>query len=330
MNSVICFGEMLLRFSPLPNEESFVQNQMPVFVGGAELNVAQALANWQVAVGYCSAAPDNFLTENILSFLDTKKIDTSSIHKGGNRLGIYYLQQGTDVKNDGVVFDRVNSSFASLTIGDINWQNVLKNKGWFHFSAIAASLSQSTADVCLEAIAVAKKMGLKVSIDLNFRSKLWKYGKQPQEIMRSLLPYCDVVMGNIWSVEALLGSPSPIATSENKTEKELEAAALHSFAILKKLYPNIQQIAYTFRLPNTYFAFLYDSDNTYKSKTHFLQNVVDKVGSGDCFMAGLIFGNINSLTSQQIIDFSASAAVGKLFEKGDSTQQTIAQIQARY
>jgi 2-dehydro-3-deoxygluconokinase len=330
MSSVICFGEILLRFSPFPNDESFALQQMPVFIGGAELNVAQALAKWNIAVDYCTAMPDNFLTQSILGFIAKKGIGTNAVYKGGERMGVYYLQQGTDVKNDTVVFDRANSSFATLQPGQINWTTILKDKKWFHCSAIAASLSQSAAEVCLEAIKAARQLGITVSLDLNYRSKLWKYGKQPTEIMPALIKHCDVVMGNIWSVENLLGLPSPVNSSEGKTNEELVAAAQQSMAALQTSYPNIHTIAYTFRLAENYFAILSNDNKTYKSSIHQLQNVIDKVGSGDCFMAGLIHGFSNEESPQHIINFAASAAVGKLYEKGDNTQQSVAQIKSRY
>jgi 2-dehydro-3-deoxygluconokinase len=330
MKEIICFGEILLRFSPLPADESFTQQQMPVFIGGAELNVAQALAQWSMPVDYCTAMPDNFLTKSVLRFIEKKGIGTTAVHKGGERMGVYYLQQGTDVKNDTVVFDRANSSFATLQTGQINWSAVLKDKKWFHFSAIAASLSLSAADVCLEAVKAAKQLGVTVSLDLNYRSKLWKYGKQPKEIMQELIQYCDVVMGNIWSVENLLGLASPIQSSDGKTDDELLQAAEESIATIKKVFPNVTTVAYTFRLQQNYFAVLQANGTLFKSRKHVLQNVVDRVGSGDCFMAGLIHSIVNEETPQNTINFAASAAVGKLYEKGDSTTQTVTAIKLRY
>src|SRR5690606_20683682 len=136
-----------------------------------------------------------------------KNIDTSAIHYSGSRVGLYYLQQGTDVKNSGVIFDRAGSSFAQLKKGMINWDEVFEGITWFHFSAIAAALSQSAAEVCEEALQAASSKGITISVDLNYRNKLWQYGKQPIEVMPGLVKYCNLVMGNLWAANVMLGIP---------------------------------------------------------------------------------------------------------------------------
>jgi 2-dehydro-3-deoxygluconokinase len=329
MNQILCFGELLLRFSPLPDNKSFEEQQMPVFVGGAELNVAQALAQWGMPVAYCTALPDNFLTASILQFISRSGINTAPVQRCGDRMGIHYLAQGKDVKHEGVVFDRAGSAFAALQPGQVDWKTIMKNKSWFHFSAIAASLSESAAAVCLEAVKAAREAGLAVSVDLNYRSKLWKYGKQPVEVMPELVKHCDLVMGNLWAVEQSLGIPSPIDTSEGRTEMELVAAAQASMSSLQQQYPATHMVAYTFRLDENYFAVLSIDEDTCQSRSYPAKDAVDRVGSGDCFMAGLIYSIIHRESPQNIIDFAASAAVGKLYERGDSTQQAVAQVMAR-
>lgn len=329
MKKIFCFGEILLRYSPVGESESFHQNLMPVYVGGAELNVANALALWNLPVKFCSAMPDNFLTESIKKYLEQKNIDTSAIVHSGERLGIYYLEQGKDMKNAGVVFDRVGSSFAALTPGVINWQTILKEVSWFHFSAIAASLTKDAAAVCLEALKAANDLGITISVDLNYREKLWKYGKKPVEIMPELVKYCDVMMGNIWAVESLLGLASPIKDSMDKSENELIEAAAKSMKAIHLTYPKLQTIAFTYRLDDKYFAVIDTETETKISKTFEVFNVVDKIGSGDCFMAGLIYGLHNRYSLQQVVDFAAAAAVGKLYEKGDITKQSIEEINKR-
>lgn len=326
MNKILCFGEILLRYSPLPDEESFVQQTIPVYVGGAELNVAMALANWHLPVAYCTAMPDNFLSQSIKKYIRQKNIDISDIHSSGNRIGVYYLAQGNDVKNEAVVFDRVNSSFAAIKPGMINWQEMLKEVRWFHFSAIAASLTLNATAVYKEALETADAMGITISVDLNYRANLWKYGKKPLEVMPELVKYCDVIMGNLWAVESLLDIASPIKNSSGKTNEELKMAAVESMLQIHRQYPKVSTMAYTFRLENNYWAMVQQGNEQCISKHHEIQNVVDKVGSGDCFMAGLIYGLYHQHSLQQIADYAAAAAVGKLYEKGDSTSQTIEQI----
>jgi 2-dehydro-3-deoxygluconokinase len=302
---------------------------MPVFVGGAELNVAQALAQWQLPVKYGTALPNHYLSEEIIQFIKAKKIDSSAIHLGGERIGVYYLPQGADLKNAGVIYDRAHSAFAALKPGIINWKEVLKNCSWFHFSAISPALNEAAAAVCEEALKTAKALGLKISVDLNYRAKLWQYGKQPVAVMPQLVSYCDVIMGNLWAAEALLGVPSPVKDSVGKTNIELAAAAKESMQYLQTQFTQVKTMAYTFRLDNRYWAYLQHGQQQATAKELTIENVVDKVGSGDCFMAGLIYGLVNNHAADSIINFAATAAVGKLYEKGDATQQTVAQIQQR-
>lgn len=330
MNKVLCFGELLLRFSPDVTGEWLLNNAMPVFVGGSELNVATALAKWKTPVGYCTALPNNFLATQILKSLNKKNVDASSVLLNGNRIGIYYLTQGTDVKNAGVIYDRANSSFSQVQKGMIDWDNTLKEISWFHFSAICPAISQQVADVCGEALQACVKRNITVSVDLNYRSKLWQYGKQPHEVMPGLMKYCSVVMGNLWAAESLLLIPSSIKESAGRTNDELQTAAGQSMLQLHQQYANVTTIAYTYRLENKYWAMIQHGKDLAISKQHEINGVVDKVGSGDCFMAGLIYGLYNKHSLHRIADFAAAAAVGKLYEKGDATEQTIEQVNARY
>lgn len=302
---------------------------IPVYIGGAELNVATALSNWKVPVKYCSALPVNFLSQDIIEELEAKNIDTSPIHFSGNRIGVYYLQQGADLKKVDVIYDRSNSSFSELRTGMINWDEVLNDCSWFHFSAISPALSEETVAICLEALKAASAKGLTISIDLNYRSKLWQYGKKPEEMMPALLKYCHVVMGNIWAAESLLGIRSTILTSTGKSTEELIAGAVESMTNLQKNYPSVKTVAYTFRLEEMYFAAMLHNNEFYLSKEYLQKDAVDRVGSGDCFMAGLIYGIHNNNLSEDIINFSAAAAVGKMQEKGDATNQTIEDIKRK-
>lgn len=328
-NKIFCFGELLLRMSPQLNRQWIADCNMPVFVGGAELNVAQALAQWQLPVKYGTALPNHYLSEEIIQFIEAKKIDRSAIHLGGERIGVYYLPQGADLKNAGVIYDRAHSAFAALKPGTIHWREVLKDCNWFHFSAISPALNDDAAAVCQEAVTVAKEMGLTVSVDLNYRAKLWQYGKQPVAVMPQLVSYCDVIMGNLWAAEALLGITSPVKDSAGKTNEELAAAAKESMQQLQQQFTQVKTMAYTFRLDKRYWAYLQHGQQQATAKELIIEDVVDKVGSGDCFMAGLIYGLVNNHAANSIINFAATAAVGKLYEKGDATQQTVAQIQQR-
>jgi 2-dehydro-3-deoxygluconokinase len=320
--AVFCFGELLLRLSPESGGKWIQESAMPVYIGGAELNVATALAGWGIPARYCTALPDNFLSREICEELKQKNIDISAIHFSGNRIGIYYLPQGADVKHAGVIYDRAHSSFSELKPGMIDWKKVLKDCSWFHFSSISPALNENVASVCKEALDKASELGVTVSVDLNYRSKLWQYGKKPVDVMKDLMPHCHVVMGNLWSAEQLLGIESPLKDSTGKTQDELLEAAALSMKQIQIAYPQAAAIAYTFRLEQKYFAVLQQGSNRYVSEEYSIATIVDKVGSGDCFMAALIYGLNRNFSPKEVIDFSAAAAVGKLSEKGDSTHQS--------
>lgn len=335
MNKVFCFGEILLRMSPELNRQWIQENKMPVYIGGAELNVATALARWQVPAMYCSAMPNNYLSQEMDEFIKQKSIDTSAMHYGGERIGIYYLPQGADMKNAGVIYDRAYSSFASLQPGTINWQEVLKDANWFHFSAISPALTQNVVDVCEEALIAASQMGITISVDLNHRAKLWKYGKDPVDVMPALVKYCDLVMGNVWAANTLLGIDVNEKIHENASMESYLAHGQRSAENIIEKFPKVSHVANTFRFDYNqkgirYFTALYaKGDKQYASPEFIADEIVDKVGSGDCFMAGLIYGLYHNKPAQQVIDFAASAAYGKLHEKGDVTDQSIEAIEER-
>jgi 2-dehydro-3-deoxygluconokinase len=233
------------------------------------------------------------------------------------------------MKSAGVVYDRDNSSFASIQKGSIAWKEVLKDVHWFHFSAISVSLTQNATDVCEEALIAATELGIPISVDLNYRAKLWQYGKTPIEVMTRLVKYCTVLMGNLWAVEDMLGIASSIQSSEGFSTTDLEQAAHKSMTRLKEQYPMLNTMAYTFRLSETYFGIMFNKNNFYKSPTYDLNDVKNIVGTGDCFMAGLIYGIGQHHTPEEIINFAAAAAVGKLYELGDATEQSLEQIKNR-
>lgn len=328
MQKIFCFGEALLRFSPVLGGEWIKHNNMPFYIGGAELNVAAALARWQVPVAYGTALPDNYLSKEIIEQLKKQGIDTTAIKLCGNRMGSYYLPQGADLKNAGVIYDRAYSSFYELQPGQINWEEILQDKSWFHFSAISPALNANVAAVCKEALEAAQKLGLTISVDLNYRAKLWQWGKTPDAVMPGLVQYCHVVMGNLWAAEKMLGIALP-ADLQNNKEAYIAQSEETSKEIIKS-FPTCNQVANTFRFDVQngidYYATLYRQKTFFVSPSHHTNYIVDKVGSGDCFMAGLIYGNFKKLPPQEIIDFASAAAFNKLFITGDATTATVEDI----
>ena len=332
MNTVLCMGELLLRLSPSPKEQVANKHPMLLFVGGAEANVATALAGWGVPVNYCTVLPDNFMSQYVIQYLQRKKINTSSVLFSGNRIGLYYLETGADIKG-GVVYDRERSSFSELKKGMIDWDKVLEGVSWFHFTAISPALNQEVADVCLEALETASKKNITISVDLNYRSKLWKYGKQPVEIMPALVKYCDVIMGNIWSANTLLGT----SIDENIHDKKSKQAYIdHATATSKEimqLFPKCKVVANTFRFDSEndhilYYTTMLYNGQPYVSNEFTCAGVVDRSGSGDCFMAGLIYGLLsNPEHPQEFLNYATAAAFGKLQEQGDATEQDVLTVE---
>ena len=332
-SKVLCFGEILLRVSPASIEDTTEKHPFVLFIGGAEANSATALAGWNVPVKYCTALPDNFMSEYVTNYLEYKGIYTSSIISSGNRIGLYYLDRGSDLKSS-VIYDRVGSSFSELKRGMIDWDKVLRDVSWFNFTAISPAINENIADVCLEALEAASKKNITISMDLNYRSRLWKYGKEPIEVMPDLLEYCDMVMGNIWSANSLLGTVlDENIHAKNSKQAYLDHARATSLEIMQ-MFPKCKSVANTFRFDSdandlTYYTTLDNVEKQYHSSEFKCKGVVDRSGSGDCFMAGLIYGFYNQHQPQELLNYAAAAAFGKLQEQGDSTGQdvlTVAQI----
>ena len=327
MQKVLCFGELLLRISPAPETDALAKHPMLLYVGGAEANTATALAAWGVPVKYCTALPDNFMSRHVVDYLEYKGIYTSSIVYAGNRIGVYFLEKGADIKS-GVIYDRENSSFSQLKRGMIDWDKILRDVCWFNFTAISPALNANVADVCLEAVEAASRKKIPVSIDLNYRSRLWKYGKQPIEIMPQLVEYCDVVMGNIWSAHTLIGTSIDEHIHDKKNRLAYTDHAEQTSREIMEKFPKCKTVANTFRFDNEvndirYFTTLFTEGKQYISQELNCKGVIDRSGSGDCFMAGLIYGLYNNHAPQEMLDYATAAAFGKLQEHGDSTGQDV-------
>jgi 2-dehydro-3-deoxygluconokinase len=268
----------------------------------------------------------------------------------GERLGLYFLPKGKDLKNASVIYDRAYSSFAALKPGTIDWEMVLADVGWLHFSAISPALSKQLADVCMELLQAAAQKGVTISVDLNYRAKLWQYGMAPVEIMPDLVQYCDLVMGNLWAAEKMLGIPVDEALIAGNgvgvgsgtgtgvgggtgagvgvadpTAGYLQHARLTSERIMEK-FPRVKYVANTFRFDKgaggiQYYTALYTGGRLYNSREYVSEKILDKVGSGDCFMAGLIQGLYGGEGVQETLEFATAAAYQKLFIPSDATDQ---------
>lgn len=324
---VLSFGELLLRISPAANYETAEKQPMTLYIGGAEANVATALAGWKVPVKYCTVLPDNFMSKHVIDYLEYKGIYTSSVLFGGNRIGVYYLERGADLKGS-MVYDREYSSFSQIKPGTIDWDKIFRGVSWFNFSAISPALNANVANVCLEAVEAAAAKGITISLDLNYRARLWQYGLSPIEVITPMAKHCDVLMGNVWSANSLLGIPVNENIHQYKSKDAyIEQALLTSKAIMEQ-FPKCKTVANTFRFDGNanqirYYTTLYTNQQLLQSPEFTCEGVVDRSGSGDCFMAGLIYGLYNELPAQEVLNYATAAAFGKLQEQGDTTEQDV-------
>ncbi|MGJ1386180.1 PfkB family carbohydrate kinase [Sphingobacterium spiritivorum] len=322
-NRVLSFGELLIRMQA--TSDYFFEtnrNTLKVYPGGSEANVAVTLARLGIPTTYLSAAPDNALTQEILSKLGNYGIDTSLMKIQGDRLGSYFLLSANGLSKGEVIYDRKYSSFSQLSIDDINWDIIFEGIDWFHFTALTPSLNQELAYICKQALQKAAERGITISVDLNYRNRLWQYGKLPNEIMPELVQYADVIMGNIWAANKMLNSPID-ETLDRQTSKETYVAySKKSAANIFQSYPKCKHIANTFRFMdnathNLFYGTYHSRETDAVSETLETNNVIDRIGSGDAFMGGLIYAVIQEQSPQDIINTATQAGFQKLFVEGD-------------
>jgi len=305
---------------------------LPFYVGGAEANVATALALWGIPSAYLTALPDNTVARQLAAYLEERGIDVSRFLYQGERLGLYYLPKGKDLKNAGVIYDRAHSSFSALQPGMIDWDRVLEGVGWLHFSAISPALNRGVAEICKEGLKAASGKGVTVSVDLNYRAQLWQYGVAPTAVMPELVEHCDLVMGNLWAAEKMLGIPVDAGLTERgRKEDFLEHARRTSEQIVGR-FPRVTQVAKTFRFDQgergiRYYTTFFTKGNLYLSREYTSDAIVDKVGSGDCYMAGLIRGYYRREPVADVVEFATAAAFSKLFIPSDATDQPAEDIE---
>jgi 2-dehydro-3-deoxygluconokinase len=328
--TILAFGEVMLRLCPDTDGNWLNKNTLPVYIAGSELNAATAVALWGLPAKYFTALPNNNLSAQVITFIQRQNIDTSTVFYHGDRMGVFYLTPGLDLKHDALIYDRAQSAFAELKPGMVDWDNVLEGVSWFHFSAICPAVSANTADVCKEVLEAASRKNITISVDLNYRAKLWKYGKTPLEIMPQLVKYCDLIMGNIWAFENMLGIPVSDAIHPTATKSDYLAAALYTSEKVTAQYPNCQAVANTFRFDASddvrYYGALYTGEQLYTSAEYHTPYIINKTGSGDCFMAGLIYGFYTDMEPAETLAFATAAAFDKLFIASDTTNKTVEEI----
>ena len=330
---VVTFGEIMLRLAT-PDYLRFNQsNQLTATFGGGEANVAVSLANYGIEASFVSRLPQNDIARACVMDLRKYGVDTSSIVYGGERLGIYFLETGAVARASKVVYDRAHSSIADIKPGMINWEEVLKDAGWFHWTGITPALSQGAADACLEAIRTANEMGVTVSCDLNYRKNLWKYGKTASEVMPQLVEGCDVLLGNEEDAEKVFGI-KPEGFDASQTEGEVDAAEFESVCRqLQARFPRAKKVIITLRGSinanhNTWSGVLYDGKELFTAPTYNITHIVDRVGGGDSFMGGLIYGLISyPEDNRKALHFAVAASCLKHTIYGDFNQVTVEEVE---
>lgn len=334
MKKVVTFGEIMLRLGAPEYLRLKQCHSLDVSFAGAEANVAVSLANYGIPVEYVTALPDNPIAERCIEELRGLKVGVDNIVRCGERIGILYLETGSVYRPSRVFYDRAHSSFATLPTGVINWDEIFKDACWFHWTGITPALSQSAADILDEAINAAKASGLTISCDINYRGKLWNYGKTAAEVMPKFVEACDVILGNEEDCEKVFGI-KPHGFDVEKTGEGLNPDIFKSVCSqMMKRFPRCKKMVVTLRGAinanhNSWTGVLYDGKTLYQSPTYNITHIVDRVGGGDSFMGALIYGLMTYPNEpQHAINFAAAASCLKHTIKGDYNQVSIDEIES--
>lgn len=332
MKNIVTFGEIMMRLATKGHLRFSQANSFDIIYGGGEANVAISLANFGMPVEFVTRLPNNDIGQSALMELRKHNVGTKYIIEGGERLGLYFLETGAVNRASKVIYDRSNSAMSHIEPGMVDWKNIFKNAQWFHWTGITPAISKSAADSCLEAIRIASKMGITISTDLNYREKLWKYDGNREKIMTELTSYCDIILGNEEDAEKHFGI-KPKAIDVNKNGENVKAESFISVCeqMLYK-FPRAKKVITTLRgsisaSHNVWSGILFDGKNMFKSKEYQITHIVDRVGGGDSFMAGLIYGLIHFPEDNQMaLDYAVAASCLKHTIKGDANLVSIAEV----
>jgi 2-dehydro-3-deoxygluconokinase len=330
MKKVVTFGEIMLRLAS-PGYLRFSQSsQLEATFGGGEANVAVSLANYGIPASFVSRLPKNDIGDWAIQNLRKYNVQTQDILRGGERVGIYFLETGAVARASKVVYDRAGSAIADIQPGMLDWEAIFKDANWFHWTGITPALSEGAAATCLEGIKMANKLGVTVSTDLNFRKNLWKYGKTAAEVMPELVAGCDVILGNEEDAEKVFHiQPEGV----DVTAGHVEAAAYESVCRqLVKKFPRAKMVIITLRGSinanhNTWAGTLFNGEQIFFSPQYDITHIVDRVGGGDSFMGGLICGLLTYPDDdQQALNFAVAASCLKHTIYGDFNLVTVDEV----
>lgn len=328
MNTIVTLGEIMLRLKSPGNERFFQSPSLEATFGGGESNVASALSLLGKKSAFVSALPANPIGDSAISALRANGVDTSRILRLGDRVGIYYLETGANQRASNVVYDRADSSICKAAPDDFDWDLVFKDAKWFHITGITPAISVQGAALSLRSVQEAKKRGITVSCDLNYRKKLWNYGKTAPEVMNELVKYVDVAIANEEDCQKCLGLKSD--ADVNSADLGLDRYKDISDSVLKQ-FPELKKIAITMREShsadhNTWSAVLNNRDDFFVSQKYEIKNIIDRVGGGDSFAAGLIYGLTTYDSDEKSLRFAVATSCLKHSIPGDVARVTEAEV----
>jgi 2-dehydro-3-deoxygluconokinase len=323
MKKVVTFGEIMGRLSP-PGYSRIIQTQnFNITYGGGEANVAGGLAHLGIPAKHVTRFPANELGKAAAGYYAQVGVDTSDIVYGEGRLGLYFVEFGAAMRPSKVTYDRADSAFANLSPSEFNWQEIFKDACWFHWTGISPAISESVAQALREAISVANAMGITVSADVNYRKNLWQYGKSVQEVMPDLIEGCDIIVCGKGDAEDILGivPDDSVKSGWHSICKQIMAQ-----------YPRLKKIINTKRgqisaSQNTLTAVSFDGDKVLKSETVEISQIVDRIGGGDAFMAGYIYGNLIYMDEAKSLSFGVAASALKHTIEGDINRANLDEIE---
>ncbi len=331
---VITLGEIMLRLKSPGFERFFQSPTLEATFGGGEGNVAISLANFGLDVSFVTALPKNPIADACVRFLRGYGVDTGHIRRGGERMGIYFLEGGANQRPSNVVYDRAHSAIATAAADSFDWETIFEGAGWFHITGITPALSETAAELAITAVRAAKAHGLTVSCDYNFRKKLWQYGKTAPEVMGELVKYVDVGIANEEDCQKSLG----VKLEDGDVDHAVTSGALDTAryeALAKKMFatfPNLKYQAITLRESysadhNGWSACLYNGTEFYLSRRYNITDIVDRVGGGDSFAAGLIYGLHTGMADENALNFAVAASCLKHSISGDVNLVTVPEVE---
>ena len=337
MTRVVTFGEVMLRLKSPGFERLFQSPHLEATFGGAEANVAVSLAQFGLPVSFVTALPSNPLGESAVGEIRKFGIDTSSIKRSGDRLGIYFLESGSNQRASKVTYDRAGSSIAAAKPGDFDWNAILEGASWFHISGVTPAISASAAALSLEAVKSARAKGITVSCDYNYRKNLWRYGKKAPEVMREIVSQATIGIANEEDCQKALGIDGTGKGEGGSGKGEGERLDIERYSRLAetvlKEFPNLEKQAITLREShsadhNGWSAILHNRTKSFASRRYDITNIVDRVGAGDSFAAGFIYGSITYRDDQRALEFATAASCLKHSVLGDFNRVDVSDVEA--